>query len=249
MYKTTEQGVKKICYAVAKGLLKNGTLSACRANVSAVLASLPWMDVRMKADVAREAEAMARKNIIYVRTAPWAIPRSIAYGLDGVMKAFNRSYRKAWKRTAHTYISSKMKLQRERDVVFYLVSSHQHPQKAHEPLQGTVLIDRYWREATDDDLRVSMYVQAHKPKTVQWAMGAPHYLITRPNCRHYLIPLRTKEVIGLTEKALKAKYQKKETGVHRPLTEKQRWQAYKELRATVLSLIEKLAPMKKKAGI
>ena len=250
MYKTTEQGTRKVCVAIGKALMKQGTLLSCREAVSAVLGGISWMDVRMKADVAREAEALARKNLVLASTAPWKVPSGIAYGLNDVMKAFNRAYKKAWKRTAKTYIGSQLKLQRGREepVVFYLVSSHQHPQPAHEPLQGTVLIDRYWNVATGGDQRIEGFLKTHKMHTVQWAMGAPHYLISRPNCRHYLIPLRTDEVVSSTLKQIKAMHQRKPTNVRRPITDKQRWVEYKALRVTVLNALMKYAPKQNRIG-
>ena len=251
MYKTTEQGVKAVMKAVGSALLKQGTLSACRNGVSAVLAKMPWLDAKMRSDVAREADALSRKFLLLAKNKPWELSRNLAYNIDGVMKAFNRSYRRAWKRTAKTYVQSQMKLQRNKDepVVFYLVSSHQKPQPAHEPLQGTVLVDRFWREASAYDERVERYVKARKVRSVQWAMGAPHYLITRPNCRHYLIPLKTGEVVWSSLKELNKRHQKRPSHVHRPITEAQRWQAYKALRSAVLAMLENMAPAKRKAGL
>lgn len=250
MYKTTEQGTKRVCVALGKALMRQGTLLACREAVSAVLSAIPWMDVRTRADVAREAEALARKNLVLASAYPWKVPSEIAYGLKGIMQAFNRAYRKAWKRTAETYIGSQMKLQRGREepVVFYLVSEHQKPQPAHEPLQGTVLIDRYWNMATGGDERIAEYLKTHKVHTVQWAMGAPHYLISRPNCRHYLMPLKTAEVVGSTLKQIRSRHQKKPTHVHRPITDHQRWLDYKALRVAVLNALQRYAPAKKKIG-
>lgn len=250
MYKTTEQGTKRVCVALGKALMRQGTLLSCREAVGAVLNAIPWMDVRMKADVAREAEALARKNIALASTAPWRVPSGVAYNLEGVMKAFNRAYKKAWKRTADTYIGSQLKLQRGREepVVFYLVSAHQHPQPAHEPLQGTVLIDRFWNMATDGDERIAGYLKTHKTHTVQWAMGAPHYLISRPNCRHYLIPLKTGEVVSSSLKQIRSRHQKKPTHVHRPITDHQRWLDYKALRVTVLNALMKYAPKQNRIG-
>ena len=251
MYKTTETGVKKVTLAIAKGLLRSGTLHDCRARVSTVLSGISWMDVRMKADVAQEADTLARSALLVAKTKPWELPWFIASRIDGVMKAFNRAYRKAWKRTARTYIGSQMKLQRGREepVVFYLVSSHQKPQPAHEPLQGTILVDRYWNVVTDGDERIARYLKANKTHTLQWAMGAPCYLITRPKCRHYLIPLKTGEVVGSSLKAIRARHQRKPTHVHRPLTDAQRWQAYKALRNDVKGLIGNLMPVSNRIGL
>ena len=251
MYKTTEVGTKRVCVAVGKALLKSGTLLSAREAVSAVLGSLPWLDVRMKADVAREAEALARSAMMVAKAKPWELPWFISYRIDGVMKAFNRAYKKAWKRTARTYIGSQMKLQRGREdpVVFYLVSSHQKPQPAHEPLQGIVLIDRYWNEVTGGDQRIASWLKTHKVHTLQWAMGAPHYLITRPNCRHYLMALSTAEVVGSTLKQIRARHQKKPTHVHRPITDGQRWLDYKALRNAVLAGLMRYAPKPLKTGL
>ena len=221
---------------IGVGLHRFGTLVAVRKRVAAVLERTPWLDGQSKSDIMDKAMSIARVGLMVKKKS---IPYYVAYNLDDVMKAWNRAYKRTWVKTKRTNVMSKMKLQRDRldPVVFYLVSSHQKPQPAHEPLQGKVLVDYFWRSTLDGDVRipsVQRFIRKHKVRTVQWAMGAPHYLLVRPNCRHVLYPLKTDDVLKLSLKDIRDKYQPKRTGVHRPITDEQRWQDYKELRSAVL---------------
>lgn len=217
--------------ALGAALYRQGTLVACRNGVSAVLAKVPWLDVRSRADIMAECMAVARLGLLQKKTG---LPRFASTNLEGVMKAWNRAYKRLWVRTKKTQVETGMKLQRSRfdPIVFYLVSSHQKPQEAHEPLQGRLLVDRYWRAVLSGDPRIpaiEKFVRAKKVRTVQWAMGAPHYLIVRPNCKHLLYPVTTSDALNLGAKAIRDKYQPKRTGVHRPITDAQRREAYRAL--------------------
>lgn len=242
MYKSTEKGTRKVMSAIGYGLFRYGTLTACRDRVGEILSAVPWLDGRSRADILNEAMAVARAGLLLRRKAE--IPSFCSRYLDGVMKAWNRAYKRLWVRTRDVGLKSAMKLQRGREdpVVFYLVSSHQDPQPAHAPLQGKVLVDYYWRSTLEGDIRlgsVAKYVRNRKIRTVQWATGAPHYLCSRPNCRHYLIPLKTNDVLSFSVREIREKYQPKRTGVHRPLTDAQRAAAYAKLKRDVYSDVQK----------
>ena len=79
------------------------------------------------------------------------------------------------------------------------------------------------------------YIRNRKIHTVQWAMGEPCYLLTRPNCRHYLIPVATKYALSHSLGDIRKLVQPRKTGVRRPLTDHDRWIAFVDLRAAVLS--------------
>lgn len=215
--------------------------------VSLELAKMGWMDVRSKAEVREAADALARKCLLAKKEA---VPRAIAYGMDDLIKAFNRAHKRTWTRTKKLGTMTKMKMMRgmKEPVVFYLVSSHQKPQPAHADLQGELLVDYYWKSTMEaaglDTETVGRYIHNKRIRTVQWAMGAPHYLIVRPNCSHFLIPVRTRMVMGTSKKALKKLSYKKES--KRPITDHKRWEEYKELRGTVLIKLQKMLgkPMK-----
>lgn len=216
------------------------------------LGKMGWMDRDGRAQVRDAAMRLARKCLLYKRER---IPEAIAYGLDDVMKAFNRAYKRTWVRTKRTGVESKMKLMRGRrePVVFYLVSSHQKPQEAHRDLQGKLLVDYYWKstlgKAGFDTDTVGRVIRNRRIRTVQWAMGEPHYLITRPNCRHYLIPVKTSYVLSHSLEDVRRLEQRKETGVRRPLTDHKRWEEYLALRGTVLRALQKKLGAEAKLGM
>ena len=247
MYSSTREGTKRTMVGIAVAASSEGTLVSIRKRVSAVLAQAAWLDNKSRSDIMEQAMKVGRVCLLVPKEE---LAKFVSMNLDEVMKAWNRAYKRTWVRTRKTNVMSGMKLQRGRvdPVVFYLVSSHQKPQPAHEPLQGTVLIDRYWNAATGGDERIEGYLKTHKVHTVQWAMGAPHYLISRPNCRHYLIPLKTEEVVSSTVKQIRSRHQRKPTNVRRPITDSQRWVEFKALRVEVLNALMKYAPKPNKTG-
>lgn len=89
--------------------------------------------------------------------------------------------------------------------VFYLASEHKDSAEDHEPYQGKIYIDEEWRSVISDreeKARISSFLQRRKVKTVQWLMGKPVWFITRPNCRHYIKPISTDDVLGKSRSAL-----------------------------------------------
>ena len=236
MYDSTRKGTKETMVAVAAALFRYGSLTACRKAVGAALARAAWLDSKSRSDIMGEAMAVARVGLLIKKDR---LAHYVAYNLDEVMKAWNRAWKRTWVRTRKTSVMSGMKLQRGREdpVVFYLVSWHQNPQPAHKGLQGKVLVDYYWKDVLEGDERIGLvrkYVKNRKIRTVQWAMGEPHYLLVRPNCKHRLIPLRTDDVLTLDIKSLKAKYKSKVGHVRRPISDEARWKDYVALRGAVL---------------
>lgn len=82
--------------------------------------------------------------------------------------------------------------------IFYLCSSHKNPAKDHAEWEGKVYIAEDWanRVSPDQAEKISAYVQNHQIRTVEWVTGAPVWLVMRPNCKHYLIPVTVEEVLG-----------------------------------------------------
>ena len=254
MYKSTRNGTVKTMEAVFKGMRDGSSITRFSKSLNLMLRkSFPWMDDWGRREVLDAATAVFRASLLRLADQEKSYQR-VAVLFDGVMKAFNRAYRRTWVRTKRTGVTSLLKLERGKDhpCVFYLVSKHQLPQKAHEPLQGKVLIDPKWRtvlEGRPEEKRVASYVRRHKTMTVYQAMRAPYYLIVRPNCRHFLIPLPTTSAITLSERGVNAIYQKRPAHVHRPITDAERRKAYRELRSTVLGLAQKILGQKNKAGV
>ena len=242
MYEETFRGTRSVILAIAKGIIQDSSIGSCMRRVAAVLSSTAWLDGTMRADIRAQAEALARPALLLDKED---VPYYLSSKLEDVMKAWNRAYKRRWVRTKGPAVLTRMKIQRARKdpVVFYLVSSHQKPQPAHEPLQGKILVDYFWKSALSDDPRVpvlSRIVKSRKIRTVQWAMGAPHYLLTRVNCKHFLIPIHTNDIISMNTTDIKNKYQPKRTGVKRPISDMKRRAEYNALRATVFEDAKKL---------
>ena len=82
--------------------------------------------------------------------------------------------------------------------IFYLCSSHINPAKDHADWEGKIYVAESWADRIDADLhgKVAAYIRNHHIRTVEWVTGEPVYLVTRPNCKHFLIPVSVEEVLG-----------------------------------------------------
>lgn len=88
---------------------------------------------------------------------------------------------------------------------FFLCSVHNNCAKDHEAAQGKMYFDEEWKNfVKNSDVRkkISAYIRNRKLVSVQKICTAPVYLLTRPNCRHYLKNLPIDEVLGSSAKAL-----------------------------------------------
>lgn len=68
---------------------------------------------------------------------------------------------------------------REEGEPFWLVSSHGDPAKGHEPWQGIWCYDERDKEASKEGRALGL-------ASFQWLTWEPVYMLTRPNCRHYM---------------------------------------------------------------
>lgn len=89
---------------------------------------------------------------------------------------------------------------------FFLASSHPKPAKDHADWEGKMYYDESWEALIPDDhpdyARVKAYIRNHKLRSVQWVTGAPVYLVTRRNCKHYLVNIPLEEVLHNSVKKL-----------------------------------------------
>ena len=140
-----------------------------------------------------EQELALRKNIVY------------------------KTLRKEWKALEHEknelaneyeYRSKHDSLQEQfASGIFYLCSTHINPAKDHADWEGKIYVSEDWedRVSPDQHSQVAAYIRNHKIMTVQWVVGEPVYLITRPNCKHYFIEVSVDEVLNSSvRKLLKA---------------------------------------------
>lgn len=239
MQKRVHDGVKLVCNSITEGFFHGKTLLSMRTRALGAISRIAWLDDRSRSMMRSLAEDTIRRAVVQKDEN---YPMFIGREAQEWMKAFNRAFRRTWVETKKTHLGSSMKMKRDMDdpVVFYLVSSHQKPQKAHEPLQGKLLVDNRWKSVLlmagklEEAKEVERFLRKKKVLSVQAALKEPYYLIVRPNCRHYLIPVKTGAALRLTEKQLKEKSQPKVTHIHRPITDKQRYAEWLELKRMVM---------------
>lgn len=93
---------------------------------------------------------------------------------------------------------------------FFLCSSHPNPAKGHADWEGKMYYDEAWEsKGTYSDAEkasIRAYIRNRKIRTVQWVVGEPVYLVTRRNCKHYLINIPLDEVLHSSPKSLLKKH-------------------------------------------
>lgn len=119
-----------------------------------------------------------------------------------------REYMEMNVRTTFQHDAGDFQLQASKDagVIFFLCSSHATCANDHVDYQGKMYVDEDWESMVDDSLKeeVANYIKANNIETIQRVRDDAPYLTTRPNCRHYFMPINTEEAIGTsTNKLLK----------------------------------------------
>ncbi len=160
----------------------------CMERIRDVIADVPYFNIREKAAVYVAAkkfcELYYKKNEVNNTDI-----KKFSVKIGKINEHSNVRARKDKLRTD-------MRKRRTEGQVFYICSVHSNPAADHKDLQGKIYVDRFWRSITDNDKRVAAYIRNHDTVTVQDVIKEPNYLITRPHCKHYMIPLDTEEVLG-----------------------------------------------------
>lgn len=91
---------------------------------------------------------------------------------------------------------------------FFLCSSHPKPAKDHADWEGKLYYDEDYEQYVPEEQLISIraIIRNRKLRTVQWVAGAPVYLTTRRNCKHYFINVPTNEVLHSSAKSLLRKH-------------------------------------------
>ena len=108
------------------------------------------------------------------------------------------------KRFKSDYLSDLIEENREKSP-FFLASAHKNPAEDHKDWEGRMYYDADWENQSwsdEDRARIAAYIRNHDLKTVQWVTGEPVYLVTRPNCKHYLTNIPLEEALKSSVKAL-----------------------------------------------
>lgn len=117
-------------------------------------------------------------------------------------KIMNATIKREQGREIKEEIANFVKENRKSRHIFYLVSYHSDCATDHIPYQGKMYVDR--TGLTQDEK-----IEADKHGVIasfQEIIGAPVWLITRPNCRHYFVVLTLDEIKGKTNSELLRKY-------------------------------------------
>lgn len=84
-------------------------------------------------------------------------------------------------------------------IIFFLASEHSDCADDHAPYQGKIYVHEDWQDMIDDEElreKVSNFIQKNDIRTIQWVKGTPAYFATRPNCRHYFMPITIEQAMG-----------------------------------------------------
>ena len=233
MNQSVDSGTRLILKTVGQALERGLPLSQSESLIRAKIDSIPWLTRYGKRQVREQAYMLLRKGKLWPKSSI-ALMLQSPKNFDMVMKAFNRAFRDAQSTAKASYYKGKLKSNRWKDdpVVFYLVSAHQKPAEKHAKYQNTILVDRYWRSTVPEEDRksVASYIRNRNIITVQDAMGAPDYLIMRPNCKHFLTPIKTKTVLTKSPKAIAKEHPEANHGGQRSKTREQLRKEYQRSR-------------------
>lgn len=132
--------------------------------------------------------------------------------------------------------------------IFFLLSSHDNPAKDHAAYQGKIYVNDNYKDiiagySDDKKKRIEAYISRQKVKTVGWVTGAPVYMITRPNCKHFFTPIPLDKVLETSVKNLAYQYDTHSTAeeVHNVSKYDQYIKIYK-MRLSELRSLYKMSP-------
>lgn len=222
--------------------IRRVTLAACdgdRAAVRRASSHMPYLSVRERAWLER-AGIDAMRKIKASRSADRSRYATSSAVQNDLEKAANALDRKLQTKAKAVRVTEALEKGRGDCVVFYGSTYHQKPADGHKDWQGKTYVDRYWRRTLRDGGREDLIPEVGKRiaeegiPTVQWAMGAPVWLVTRPYCRHALRPIPTEDALNADDLAdyPKGKAEFRDHA-HRSLTDAQRYARKKARRLAI----------------
>ena len=170
---------------------------------------------------AREKNALYRKFVGLYQIGDisyWSETRVI----EETMKLVNQIERRSTSRAKEQLIKDTLATNRDQALpgVFYLCSYHEKPGKDHKEYQGKMYVDRYWRSTMKGhpelhwlEEPIAAYIRNHNVLTVQQVVHGKPYLLTRPYCKHFLIPINTWDVLTSSLSAIKREHPNAVMGV------------------------------------
>lgn len=92
--------------------------------------------------------------------------------------------------------------------IFFLCSSHKNPARDHANYEGKMYVSKNWEQKVKQSFvpMIKAYIRNHQVRTVEWVTGPPVYMVRRPNCKHFFIPIPVGEVLSNSVRSLLKKH-------------------------------------------
>ena len=184
--------LEKLIGYIKKCVEKQIDMSVALRNVGDIVKGIPDLNMRERARLTRAYKKLTVQ--MYMQQGELYNKQIYRVSADTNKTLEHRNSRKRLNE-----LGGDVKRSRSVGNVFYICSVHSNPAEKHKDLQGKIYVDRFWRAVLRDDdemtRAVASYIRNHNIMTVQEVCSEPYYLITRPYCKHKLIPLDTEEVL------------------------------------------------------
>ena len=138
----------------------------------------------------------------------WSLDSTIG----STVKLMNQLERRQVRKTKEYKLKQGLKDNRDQTVpiIFYLSSWHDHCADGHQDYEGKLYVDKYWKSAMEKHSEllwmipgITAYIRNHKVQTIQGITNGEPYLVTRPHCKHFFIPIDTFTVLTCSLNAIK----------------------------------------------
>lgn len=208
------------CYRTLKGC---ATILQARERIGRLVNSLPFFE--------EKAEIRERIIALWVRNDKSAEKMAMTHTFREMVVIGNEVKADITRAARKRRLALMVKTGREQrtPTIFYLCSYHQLPALDHAEYQGKIYVDRMWRSVVRGSASAALegqiegYLRKHEIKRLQWVIGGPVYLTTRPHCKHYFVPLATSEVLTSSIKAIKSRHMEARESEHRPISDRARY--------------------------
>lgn len=192
---------------VVNGLNTNRRLVDINSDLRAVVNSYNGLNRNERARLFNTAYAIARRGRSSGSPDNWQRIMSSRTVYDAFASASRRVNSTSASRHKHSALGkaiSDFETDNGTEPIFFVCSYHSNCAKDHSDYQGKVYVDRFWRTKVNgsDYYKVLSYIKNRNVLTIQQVVKSPIWLTTRPNCKHYFIPIATADVLSSSPKKL-----------------------------------------------
>lgn len=215
---------------------------------------IPYLNNQETAYLAQACEDLARRCKARLRINPGedlTVLMSRPFMIKPMEHAANVMDKRLQTKAKADILEGQLDYNRSNSVIFYLCSWHQTPAKGHKDLQGKIYVDRFWRQTLRDAGEeffipaVQSLIRSREIMTVQEVTQDPCWLIYRPYCRHYFVPIPLGEVMGSTsDREVLMNHPEARKHVHRSMDDQTRREKYIRRRAQIRGKLQKIQTKK-----